>query len=43
MADIDTIESRSGGKIDYTVGSALDIFGGYLPYSKLVSRNNKNK
>ena len=26
--DIDQIETRGGGNIDFTVGSALDIFGG---------------
>ena len=38
MADIELIERAGAGKVDYTVGSALDIFGGSLSYSKLVSR-----
>ena len=28
QGDIDQIEVRGGGNIDFTVGSALDIFGG---------------
>ena len=37
--DIDQIESRGGGNIDFTVGSALDIFGGsQLRYADLAKR-----
>jgi phosphoribosylformimino-5-aminoimidazole carboxamide ribotide isomerase len=37
MDDITTIGSLGNGNIDYTVGSALDIFGGaYLKYEELV-------
>lgn len=35
--DIQKIISAGQGKIGYTVGSALDIFGGKLPYAKIVS------
>ena len=28
MKDIELIEAASGGRMDYTVGSALDLFGG---------------
>lgn len=39
MEDIDTIERLGGGRIDFTVGSALDIFGGTaLAYIDLVRR-----
>jgi phosphoribosylformimino-5-aminoimidazole carboxamide ribotide isomerase len=39
MEDIDTIGRLGGGAIDYTVGSALDIFGGkFLRYGDLVKR-----
>lgn len=39
MADIDAIERLAGGRLDYTVGSALDIFGGNgVRYEDLVQR-----
>ena len=38
-ADIDTIQERGRACVDYTVGSALDIFGGTrMSYEELVSR-----
>ena len=36
LADIREIETVSGGCVDYTVGSALDIYGGNLPLASLV-------
>lgn len=39
MEDIDAIEGLGGGRIDFTVGSALDIFGGSgLAYDDLARR-----
>ena len=38
FSDIEQIEKSGQGKVHYTVGSALDIFGGTLPYRKLCSR-----
>jgi len=39
--DIHTIETLGGGKIDFTVGSALDFFGGHgLKYDELVKTFN---
>ncbi len=39
QADIDQIESLADGRIDFTVGSALDIFGGTgLKYADLARR-----
>ena len=38
--DIAAIQSVGGGKIDYTVGSALDLFGGPLPSAALVRHGN---
>ena len=32
MDDLREFEKLSGGKIDFTIGSALDLFGGYIPY-----------
>lgn len=37
MEDIDRLRNLSNDKIDFTVGSALDIFGGKLPYSDIVN------
>ncbi len=36
MSDISEIEALGGGKVDFTVGSALDLFGGYLEYKEFV-------
>lgn len=36
LEDIETIRQKGSGKIDFTVGSALDIFGGKLKYSDVV-------
>jgi phosphoribosylformimino-5-aminoimidazole carboxamide ribotide isomerase len=38
MADIDLIAAHGQGRVDFTVGSALDIFGGSLPYESVVKR-----
>lgn len=35
--DIELIGRLGRGKLDYTVGSALDIYGGSLPYKSLIS------
>ena len=34
--DIELIRSCGAGRVDYTVGSALDIFGGHLSYQKIA-------
>lgn len=34
--DIRAIENAGRGKIAYTIGSALDIFGGHMPYGEVV-------
>ena len=39
LADIETIEREGGGRIDYTIGSALDIFGGDISYRAVVERS----
>ena len=40
MADFDLIDRLSGGSIDATVGSALDIFGSTgVRYAELVEKN----
>ena len=39
--DVSTIEREGDGRIDYTVGSALDIFGGSMSYAELVKRSHR--
>lgn len=38
MADIDTVNRLGKGRVDFTVGSALDLFGGTLPYGALIKK-----
>jgi len=40
--DIETISNLGKGKIDFTIGSALDLFGGNLPYEKIVGSYSEN-
>lgn len=37
MGDIAHVREHGEDRVDFTVGSALDLFGGHLPYEKLVS------
>ncbi|KAH9299235.1 hypothetical protein KI387_030917, partial [Taxus chinensis] len=43
IADLDCIRIAGAGSVDVTVGSALDIFGGSLPYKEVVSWHEKQK
>ena len=36
MADIERVRSIGRGKVDLTIGSALDVFGGSIPYADVV-------
>ena len=36
MEDIQNLKMAAGGKVDVTVGSALDLFGGTIPFEKLI-------
>lgn len=38
LADLDLVEEAGGGRLDCTVGSALDLYGGSLPYETLRRR-----
>lgn len=40
IEDIELIETIGSGKIDFTVGSAVDVFGGHLSYETLVKEFN---
>ena len=33
LADLQQLRFLTGGKVDYTIGSALDLFGGTIPFS----------
>lgn len=35
MEDLEQFERLTGGRLDFTIGSALDLFGGHLPYEKV--------
>lgn len=37
MADLERIKAAGSGRVDVTVGSALDIFGGNLAYTDVVA------
>jgi phosphoribosylformimino-5-aminoimidazole carboxamide ribotide isomerase len=43
LADLDTVYEQGNGSIDATVGSALDIFGGKLPYKDVVAWHNDHQ
>ncbi|MCI3919458.1 phosphoribosylformimino-5-aminoimidazole carboxamide ribotide isomerase [Paenibacillus sp. TRM 82003] len=40
IADLDRFRELSGGRLDITIGSALDIFGGDLPYKEVAAYGN---
>ena len=43
LSDLDYVKSISSGKVDVTIGSGLDLFGGVLvKYKDCVSWNNRN-
>lgn len=40
--DIELIQTAGQGRIDFTIGSALDIFGGSLPYHEIAKAYGKD-
>jgi len=36
--DVEVVRSEGGGEVDFTVGSALDIFGGDMVFDEVVER-----
>lgn len=43
LGDFDLVKTRSDGRVDLTVGSALDIFGGSgVTYDECVAWNKRN-
>lgn len=43
MADLERIKTAGMERVDVTVGSALDIFGGNLPYEEVVAWHTQQK
>ncbi len=43
LSDLDIVNIRGGGRVDATVGSSLDIFGGALPYADVVAWHNTHQ
>ncbi|WP_135556263.1 phosphoribosylformimino-5-aminoimidazole carboxamide ribotide isomerase [Paenibacillus cymbidii] len=37
LADLERFRAITGGRLDITIGSALDIFGGQLPYRDVIA------
>ena len=37
LDDLDRVKALGGGRVDLTIGSALDIFGGDIPYHEVVA------
>jgi phosphoribosylformimino-5-aminoimidazole carboxamide ribotide isomerase len=40
---LDRVELLGRGKVDLTIGSALDVFGGDLPYAHVCAWHNEHK
>lgn len=44
LADLELVKSLSGGKVDLTIGSALDIFGGKgVAFEECVAWNRRQE
>lgn len=43
LGDIERVETLARGRLDFTVGSALDLFGGTLPYRDLTCYNGSGE
>ena len=43
LADLDRVKKLGNGRVDLTIGSALDIFGGAVPFSAVVAWQEKNR
>ena len=40
LEDLEQFRQVSGGKLDFTIGSALDLFGGKIPYETVTLWQN---
>lgn len=36
FSDLEKLDSLSGGKMDFTIGSALDLFGGKMKFDEVL-------
>ncbi|MGC4019184.1 MAG: phosphoribosylformimino-5-aminoimidazole carboxamide ribotide isomerase [Muricomes sp.] len=43
LEDLEMFRRISGGSLDFTIGSALDLFGGKIPYETIAKRGLLNK
>lgn len=43
LADLDRVKQLGGGRVDLTIGSALDIFGGDVPFSAVLEWQVANR
>jgi phosphoribosylformimino-5-aminoimidazole carboxamide ribotide isomerase len=43
LEDLGLVFSKGKGRVDATIGSSLDIFGGDLPYKSVVEWHNKHR
>ena len=43
MKELEKFKKLGHGKLDFTIGSALDLFGGKIPYEYCKTVNNVNK
>ncbi len=43
LSDLDTVKALGKGRVDLTIGSALDIFGGNIPYQSVVQWQRDNE
>ena len=41
IEDLEKFREAGHGRLDYTIGSALDLFGGTIPYREIVKSSNK--
>lgn len=43
LADLDRVKKLGKGRVDLTIGSALDIFGGTVPFSAVTAWQEQNR
>lgn len=43
LADLERVKKLGKGRVDLTIGSALDIFGGAVPFSAVIEWQEKNR
>lgn len=41
LEDLDLVKKLSNGKVDLTIGSALDVFGGQVKFADCVAWNER--